>query len=542
MLKLSFWRFPALVAMLLLAAPLFAQERETSNRGRIDVRPYIEAAQVLNAELSPGNDTVTYTRVAAGVDADINGRNTKGSVSLRYEHRFGWGNDSSDADVISGIARVSAALVPQVLTIEAGGLAARTRIESNGSPVFSPFGDDDSTTDIYSIYAGPSLRTNVDDLEITGNYRFGYTRIEQGDAFVAQPGGDDIDVFEDSTVHLANVRAGFAPDTLLPIGFGVGGGLYREDISNLDQRIDDRHLRADVTVPVSPTLAFVGGVGYEDVEISSRDVLRDGAGNAVIGPDGRFVTDKNAPRRLAYDVDGFIWDVGVLWRPSVRTSLEAHLGRRYGATSVYGNFSWQATRRSTVNISVYDNVAGFGGQLNRALVELPTEFTANRNPITGDVFTCVGSLEGGSCLGNALGSVRSATFRGRGIAATYGLNLGRIEAGVGAGYDRRKFIAAEGTILAAANGVIDENVWLAAYLNARLDERSTLDSNVRINWFDSGFDPLGDLTAFSATTAYTRLLTNRLTGTAALGLDGVSRKQLQDYWVVSALLGMRYHF
>lgn len=540
-------RIPAcLVAMLalLMGAPLAAKEEEgTPHRsGRLTVDPYIEASQVLNAELSPGNDTVTYTRLAAGVDADIDGRNTKGALSLRYEHRFGWG-DAPDSDIISGIARGSIALVPRTLTFEAGALATHARTQGNGGAVLGSLVDGVGSTDIYSIYAGPSLRTNFDDLEVTANYRFGYTRVEDGDVFLTGPNGEGADVFEESTVHMANVRAGFAPDTLLPVGVGVGGGIYREDISNLDQRIDDRYLRADVTVPVSPTLAFVGGIGYEDVEISSRDALRDGSGNPVIGPDGRYVTDKSSPRRLAYDVDGLIWDVGVLWRPSPRTSLEAHVGRRYGATSVYGNFSWQATRRSQLNISVYDNVAGFGGQLNRAIDTLPTDFAANRNPISGDLFTCVGSTQqGATCLDNVLGSIRSATFRARGVAATYSVSLTRIDTGVGVGYDRRKFIAAEGTILESANGLTDENIWLAAYLNYRFGDRSSLDTSVRINWFDSGFDLAGDLTSFSATTAYSRVLADRLTGTVALGLDGLSREQVRDLWIASALVGLRYHF
>ena len=45
------------------------REGSRSGNGRVEVTPYIEAAQVLTAELSPGDDVVTYTRLAAGVDA-----------------------------------------------------------------------------------------------------------------------------------------------------------------------------------------------------------------------------------------------------------------------------------------------------------------------------------------------------------------------------------------------------------------------------------------------------------------------------------------
>jgi hypothetical protein len=231
-----------------------------------------------------------------------------------------------------------------------------------------------------------------------------------------------------------------------------------------------------------------------------------------------------------------------MWRPSPRTSLEAHVGRRYGTTSYYGTFSWTPSHRQSVNVAVYDNVSGFGGQVNRALANLPTQFQAVRNPLTGDVTGCVASLEAGSCLGGVLGSVRSSTFRARGVAATYGLDLGRITMGIGAGYDRRKFLAAPGTVLAVANGVVDENYWLAAYLNGEIDRRSSFSTNVYANWFQSGFASAGDASAIGATAAYNRWLTSHLSGTLAVGIDGISRQTEDDLWTASALAGVRYTF
>ena len=68
---------------------------------RLAVQPYIEASQILTAQLSPGDDVVTYTQLAAGVDASINGRRSAGTVSLRYERNFGWG-DAADSDTLTG--------------------------------------------------------------------------------------------------------------------------------------------------------------------------------------------------------------------------------------------------------------------------------------------------------------------------------------------------------------------------------------------------------------------------------------------------------
>ncbi|MDB5723740.1 MAG: hypothetical protein JWQ16_494 [Novosphingobium sp.] len=522
---------------------------ERSSRGRrggprighVSIEPYIEAAQSVNADLSSGGDTLTYSQLAGGVDASIDGRNNAGSVSLRYERRFGYGR-AENSDSVSGIARVSVGIVPQAVRFEAGAMAQRSRVESNGNAVIAPLDVNDSVSKIYSVYAGPVVSTHAGDVKIDANYRIGYTKVTSPDAVVIAPGGAPIDLFDSSVVHNAEIHAGVNPHEVLPVGVGVGAGFYQENVANLDQRVRDFHARADVTVPVSQDLAVIGGVGYEDVEISSRDAVFGPGGVPVVGSDGRLVTDKSAPRQIAYEATGLIWDVGVMWKPSPRTNLEAHVGRRYGTTSYFGSFAWAPSRRQSVNVAVYDNVAGFGGQVNSALAKLPTEFQAIRNPLTGDITGCVASLEQGSCLGGALGSLRSSTFRARGIAATYGLDLGRITTGIGGGYDRRTFFAAPGTILATANGVVDENYWLMAYLDAKIDQRSNLSTNVYANWFQSGFAGSGDASALGATVAYRRSLTNRLSGTVALGIDGINRQFEEDIWTASALAGVRYSF
>jgi hypothetical protein len=533
------------LALAALTAPniALAQDEDTERQSRVEITPYIEAGQVLIAELSPDNDVVTYTRLAAGVDASINGRYNAAAVSLRYERRIGYQPDDPDGDVISGIARASASIIPRALTIEAGALATRSRVEGNGASIITPITDNFGESNIYAVYGGPTLQTHAGQLEITGQYLIGYTRVEEPDALVTAPGADPVDIFDDSVSQNAQVRLGIRPNTVAPVGVGVGAGWYQEDVSNLDQRVQDRWVRGDVTIPVSPNLALVGGIGYEDVEISSRDALRDGMGDPVVGPDGRYVTDPNSTREIAYETDGLIWDAGVIWRPSRRTSLEAHIGRRYGSMTYYGTLAYAPNSRSSLNVSVYDSVTGFGGQVTRILNELPTDFTTTRNPISGDIGTCVTSLDSGSCFGGALGAIRSSTFRSRGVAATYSISNGRITAGVGGGYDSRKFIAAQGTVLEDSNGLRDETVWALAYLNGRIDERSGFNTAAYANWFHSGFTNAGDTSAFGASVAYYREIARRLTATAAVSVDGVTREDfLEDVWTAAGMLGLRYSF
>lgn len=531
-------------AATIVALPAYAQDEDRGeSRRTVRVAPYIEANQVLAAELSPGDDTVTYTQVAAGVDASVQGRNNGGSASLRYERTFGYDDSVSDSSTLSGVARGYASVVPRALTVEAGALATRTRVDGSGSGTLTGLRRDPSESRIYSVYAGPNLHTSAGDAEVNANYRIGYTRAESPDAIALAPGAPRVDVFDESTVHRANAHVGLRPGAPLPVGVGIGGGLYQEDTTNLDSRVRDAHVRGDVTVPLGPSLALVGGVGYEDVEVSNRDALRDAAGNPVIGPDGRFVTDTSAPRRIAYDVSGLIWDVGVVWRPSRRTAAEAHVGRRYDSTTYYGSFAWAPNIRSSLNLSVYDGISGFGGQLTNALASLPTDFAAIRNPVTGDLDGCVSSLEGGNCLTGVLGSVRSAVFRGRGVSLSYAQRIGRMTGGLGAGYDRRKFIGAPGTVLAAANGVVQESYWLASYLSGQLGPRDSFSVNSRVQWSHSGFAGSGDTTVIGAAAAYRRYLVEGLSANAAVSVDRLDSDAAgQDLSTAAALFGLRYDF
>ena len=522
--------------------------------GRLRITPYIEAQQVVTAELSPGNEVLTYSTLAAGVEANLTGRNAEAGVAVRYERRFGWGSSRiSDSDVVSGVARASVGIIPHTLFLEGGATAARLSVENNGSTTPGlEFGN--SSAQVYGAYIGPAIKAQTGVLNVAGHYRFGYSRVTTPKALPVAAGQTPIDLYDEGTVHNAMLHLGTQAGTVLPVGVGLGAGWMREDVSNLDQRIDNRHVRGDVTLPVGPDLALVAGVGYEKVEVSQRDAVFDSVtGLPVISGNGRYVTDQTQPRQIAYESEGLIWDAGVLWRPSRRTALEAHVGKRYGSTTYYGSFAYAPNVQTTLNVSVYDGISGFGGRLNQALAELPTQFEGLHNPLTGGLSTCVAGVPNangnsangnnrGGCLNGALGSVRSAVFRGRGVMASLGLTGSRLQYGLGAGYDRRSFIAAPGTVLALANGVIDENYWVAAYLNGRIDRNSSFGTNLWANWYQSGDALAGNSSAIGATAAYYRTLTGSLTATAAVGVNGVNREALQDIWTASGLLGLRYSF
>lgn len=530
-------------------APTVQRGGQENGSGRRQVRfnPYIEATQVVSAELAPTREILTWSGIAAGVEASVGGRNTQGSVSIRYERRFGWGR-AGKADALSGVARTSVAVIPRALSVEAGALATRTTVDGRGAAVPGDFSGK-SSSNLYSVYAGPAVQTQLGAVAVNGAYRLGYNKIGSSETLRSGTTPANFDTFDSSITHNAQLRAGVRPGDVLPVGVGVGAGYAREDVSNLDQRVRDLNARADVTLPVSSSLALVAGVGYEDVQVSGRDAVRDANGQPVRGSDGRAITDKSVPRKIAYTASGLIWDGGFTWRPSTRTALEAHVGRRYGSMTYYGSFGWRPSGRTALNISVYDSISGFGGQLSQALVNLPTEFDALRNPITGNLNGCVNGTgtaaqapTGGPCLTGALGSLRSAVFRGRGAQASYAVELGRLGMGLAAGYDRRRFIGAPGTILASVDGVVDENTWLSAWLSGKIDQRTSFSTFMYGSWFRSNQTVGDEGKSIGANALFSREFGNRISANASFGIQGQQRDAIEDQWQASALLGLRYTF
>lgn len=542
-----------------VAAPALAQQSQQSQQGqqtqsqgqsqttgepggrrKTVIQPYIEVSQILSAELTPGDEVLTFTQVAVGVDINVQGRNSGAAVSLRYERNIAYGDDSVDTNTLSGVARGSLAVIPNALTFEAGGLASRTRADGGGGTTANPLVREDAESRFYSAYAGPSLNTRVGAVDVQGVARVGYNRFET-DAALTGPQGQVIDTFDDSVTYTGQLRAGVRPDELLPVGVAVTAGAFQEDITNLDQRVRDLYVRGDVTVPLSPSLALIAGAGYEDVEISSRDAVRDVNGAPVIGADGRFVTDSAAPRQIAFAVDGLLWDVGVQWRPSSRTSLTAAVGERYDSTTYYGTFTYAPSQRSAFALSAYDGVSGLGGVASNALAGLSSDFEAIRNPVTGDFAGLVSGTQGLATLGG-LGSSRSATFRGRGVRASYQRKIGRTSAAIGAGYDRRTFIAAAGTVLAPLDGLSDESYYVVAGLSRQVGQSASLSTNAYVNWFDAAGSN-GDVSAIGASAAYNQSITDRLSGRAALAVDYFdSEFTAEDFAFATALVGLRYDF
>lgn len=522
-----------------LAVALALGAFASPSSARTHIAPYIELDQSFLANLKGGSDDVlTWTSVAVGLDASATGARAEGTVSLRYEHQFGWGSRAADSDIVSGLAAARYSVIPGALSVEGGALATRVRTDGYSGASGSLLGAGDATTHVWALYAGPTLTTHVRDLSVNAAYRIGYTRIDDDPNLTV--GGIPIGAFDESVYHVLTGSVGMSPGPL-PFGWTLSAGYERENVTELDQRYESAWGRGDVTVPVTPSLALAGGVGYEDISISQRAALLDPNGNPVIGGDGGLVSDTSQPRLLAYDTDGLIWDAGVLWRPSKRTSLELRVGERYGHTHYVGSFSWRTDPDSLLQIVYFDRIDSFGRAMNAELVALPTDFTAPRNPFSGDLTGCATGANGGTCFNDVLAAISASNYRNRGLAAQYTRGGRRLNWGAMLGWSQRKLIVPNSAVFTALRGVRNDYYYGELFGTYRLDPRSSLGGSIYANYLDAGTGGI-DVTNYGSYVTYNRLFGRRLSAQASLGLDAIDSDALEQVISLLGQVGLRYTF
>lgn len=517
----------------ILAVPAAARERQ--------ITPYIELAQVLTADLT-NDDVVTFTTVAVGVDAIVQSQRVQVQASYRYERRIGYDARLADTDIHTGLAQV-AVQVAKPLTIEAGGLATRTRSDIRGAAPGILQGNVSNISQLYAVYAGPTFGSHIGNLGISGGYRYGYTKV-QAPSIASQLNGPRLDVFDDSRSQLAQASLNLRSGTVLPVGITLSGAWTRDDASQLDQVYEGKFGRFDVLYPVSPTLALTAGVGYENIEISRRDALFDASGQPIVDSRGRFQTDPTGPRRIDYNFDGLYYDAGVVWRPNQRTQLEVHAGERYGSFSAVGSLTYQASKSVALRIAGYDGIQTFGRQLQSNLSDIPTSFNPGSNSLGQGFNGCVFGAQGGAagnCLNSALQSVSTSAFRSRGVDAVLSVTRGRTNYGIGAGYANRRYLASNAGPGFTIDGFEDESYYLQGYINHQLDTRTSIDGNIFANYFKSGIGTQIGVYNVGAITSLNRRF-GRFNAFGSLGIYNFGQDDGPSITSIQALLGGRYSF
>ncbi|WP_343525669.1 hypothetical protein [Sphingomonas sp.] len=509
---------------------------------RAYVTPYIELGQLLTADLNRG-DVVTYTNLAAGVNAQVRTARAEGQISYRYEHRFGWNDRTGDGDIHSGLARGAYRITPE-LTIDGGALATRSRADIRGAAPGVLVGDVGNISQVYSAYVGPMLSTRAGPVQIGAGYRLGYTRADTPGFGGLAPNQPRLDYFSDSWNHMATFSASTRPDTLLPVGLSLNTAFERDDAGQLAQRYQGWFVRGDVLKPISPYVALTAGVGYERIETSQRDAAVDAAGRPLVDAHGRFITAPGGARRIAYRTDGVYYDAGVIWRPNRRTSVEGHVGQRYGSLSVTGLARYQATRDLMVQAAVYDGIQTFGRQLRNGLSNLPTDFIAERDVFAQQFNGCVFSANGtapGGCLNDALQSVQTSVYRARGVDAMASMVRGRTSLGLGIGYSRRNLLAPQGAPGIIVYGVDDQSWYAQIFFGRSFSPNSGLNVNGFVNYYVSRLAGAEDVVSLGSTASYYRNF-GRLGTTASVGLYHFTVGDLTNAFSAQALIAARYQF
>ncbi|KUR77656.1 hypothetical protein [Novosphingobium sp. FSW06-99] len=511
-------------------------------RKRTRIVPYLEVDQTIYDQTAPEQQTVTYTTLAAGADMLINSHSTTGVATIRYEHHFSETKAQGSSDTFTGIARTQTQIIPHTLQFDFGGLATHTAIAANGSTYLNPVDNVGSIYQIWSLYGGPSLQTHAGIVGIKAAYDVGYNEIDQIRSYVPSGGGAPVDIFGHSLTQQGTATVGVRPGEVAPFGLALLGNYLREDISNLDQRLIDARLGGQITQPITRDLALVGDLGWEKVQVSQRNAELDANGNPIVGSNGQYVTNPNSPRQLAYQTDGLTWDVGVVWKPSKRTMAAAYVGQRYDSTTYYGSFYHAPNSRSTLNVTVFDGVYGFGSGLMSTLQALPTDFSVTRDPFSGNVGGCYLGSTGGSCTTGALGSANAFIYRARGVNAAYALTLGRMNFSVGTGYVTRRFITADNSVLAADNGLLDRTWYIDSSLSGQIDRQTRFVISGFASLYrtdEPGFADSGD---WGLNGMLVHHLTDHLVGTAAVEVLGIKQQLTPEQLETLGQLGLRYNF
>lgn len=521
---------------------LLAGAAAVQGEPRTSIHPYLQVEQVATMDFDRG-EVLTYTGVGGGINAAVATRRVQATISVDYQHRVGWNDRLNDHDVVSGLAAVHVEAVPGVLSLDAGAMAARTHADIRVPVPSARTIDSANVAEVYSAYAGPTLTTHAGPVAVGASYRLGYVKVDDHSLAGTglPPGAPRVDRYSSSVVHNATISFGMAPGRL-PVGWTVGAGYVREDMNRLDSSFEAKYVRGDVVVPVSPTLAVTGGIGYETMQGSQQDFLRGPGGLPVLTPGGNLIPDPSRPRLKTVDQDGEMWDVGIIWRPTRRTELQARGGWRYGGESFTASLSHKINSRSALNASVYDGVSSFGRLLVADLNGLPTKFQAPSNGSLTGAGCVFGNDPGtGACFGDAFQSISNFNFRNRGAGIRYSAARGPWTMGLGAGYANRKYLAPDSSLF-ALHGITDQSFSLQGNLGRRLTRSSGYDLDAYAAWFDSGLaDTDASFGAGLTGRYYRNIFRDRLQAQISAGLYTTQAGEF-DASYGSVLFGLRYTF
>jgi hypothetical protein len=512
--------------------------------GRVNINAYVEANAGVSAELHDsgnllgGDDTVTYTSVAAGVEGQVNTRHVVANFGYRYERQIELQGGAPDRGVHTGIAEVNAQLTPN-LSVEAGGLA--TRSGGNGRAVGATIREDGAQ--IVSAYAGSTVSTHAGPVSVNAYYRLGYVHVDD-DGLVND--GNPEGSFS-ATNHMAGVTVQ-SEAANGRVGWTVSAGHYSEVAGTFDSHYQQQFVRGDVAIPVNPTLALTAGVGYGRERSSQLNFLRDAGGAPVIDAQGNLVADHVAPRLPTNTSEGVFADAGFIYRPTRRSELQLRAGiNNDGDPIVAGSAHFALGRAFGFSFSLYDNDETFGRSLIRNLRDLPDNFTVRTDQLTGNLAAgCVFDRNEpgrGVCLSPVLQSLTSVSYRARGGSLLFSGGRRLWTLGGGITFAQRDYYLPDDPIFADVFAPSDSDLAIFGSAGRRLGRNADIDFSTFVSLYSTDALIENDVTTIGGRVTYSRsFLMSRLQAVLGLGLTYRSFSIDPSSLVADLMLGIRYNF
>jgi hypothetical protein len=510
---------------------------------RPQIGAFFDIQQVVQSQLSgQGVDDLTYTEVSGTLAAQITNRRVTVSGTYRLAYRIPEMGDTQQSFVQDGVMQAQAVVVEEWLTVQGGGIVTRSRIDPSGPAPPTNFGSGRNLTQTYSGYIQPMLAHRIGDLGFSANYRYGYTKNKSdGGAFSTGPVTDR---FDSSVSQQAQLSLGMERSAL-PFDWKLSGEVRAEDLSNLDQQLRALNIIGEIKLPVARTIALVTSAGYEKTRTTEREALIDSlTGLPVIGRGGSFVSDVSKPRVLTYDVNGFIADGGVIWRPSRRSRFEARAGYRYGGFSVTGLVEMKPSEKTGLTLIVSDQIQSFGQGLTSGLASSPVNLDLGQaiDPTSSFQNCLFGKAAGsGRCIGGSLGQASANMYRERGASIIFTRALRQWNVSAGLGYTRRNYIDDPNAVVSLA-GVVDQSIFGNFAVGGQLTRQSGVSFSFTGNMFKNGQVGASDVLSGSASANYFRTFGRGIQMQASVAVDASKQDGLTADVSGRAQVGLQYRF
>ena len=325
----------------------YTEGNAPTRRGRwvTQITPFVEGAVTYsdNIDLAPSGqeeDEVVLT-ASAGVDFSAQSERLTGQLSYVASYDTYLNNTNTDGFRHNLNTGWSAAVVPNLLYLDAGAGVSEVFVDTDDNFSGNPVANADDRSRAYFASISPSLRKNLGGW---ANAELRYTL--RGEAYE----DDDIDGGYSQTYRAALTSD---PRKFRRFGWAAVTEYEQFDRESSSEDLTRWNSFVSIDVPVSRTLAVTGAVGYDQF---SDDVGSD-------------------------DFDGVYANAGLRFQPSERLTAQGFVGYRYTGLDYGANVNYALRRNLVASLSAQRAVQ-FSNFDNEDLI---TELNGNAGAIQNNL-------------------------------------------------------------------------------------------------------------------------------------------------------------